>query len=72
MSAAGQTPGNSFGRHGRMCSVCPARLCVPLLACSLPECLKGNGKQGQTYTAYGWAGINAIKLKVVELKWLHL
>ena len=24
LPAAGQTPGNSFGRHGRTCSVCPS------------------------------------------------
>ena len=49
---------SSEGQHGRMCSVCPFRLCVHFRAWSLPECLKVYGKQEQTCTADGWAGIN--------------
>ena len=51
-----------------MCSVCPARLCVHFGAWSLPECLKGNGKPGQTCTADRWAGVNGRIKNVMSVK----
>ena len=49
VSAAGQTPGNSFGRHGRMCSVCPSARC-PASAMQ-PAGVVGSGRRDGTARA---------------------
>ena len=49
LPAAGQTPGNSFGRHGRTCSVCPSARC-PASAMQPAEVV-GNGRRDGTARA---------------------
>ena len=49
LPAAGQTPGNSFGGHGRMCSVCPSARC-PASAMQ-PAGMVGNGRRDGTARA---------------------
>ena len=49
LPAAGQTPGNSFGRHGRTCSVCPSARC-PASAMQ-PHGMVGNGRRDGTARA---------------------
>ncbi|MCS2762045.1 hypothetical protein NXV13_14480 [Bacteroides ovatus] len=49
LPAAGQTPGNSFGRHGRTCSVCPS---APMSGFSMqPAGMVGNGRRDGTARA---------------------